>query len=567
MARDGTSLKARAIVFALSAGAVAFILSVLPNLGHADEIDIIWKAVIPAVIVAAMCWAAAERAVAATAEAIDAAIERLARAARGDLDSAIPPEIGECVPSLSAAMDDLFVQLNASMTSIERMALYDTVTGLPNRGHFRSRCETLVGEVAAGGSAALLFIDLDRFKAVNDTLGHASGDLLLAQVAQRMRTAVDGAAPSGGKHPLIGRLAGDEFTVFLPRADGCAEAERIGRAIHDALSLPFDVNGHSIEIGASIGVAMCPQHGVTVPDLMKAADSAMYHAKASGRGRVESFGPELADRISARAVLDEELRQAVAEDQFVLVFQPQIATDDGRLVAAEALLRWRHPTQGMTLPAAFIQRAEENGAIVEIGEWVVDTVAATIARWGRAGVAQRLSINVSRRQIDHAGFFRRLRAALAAADAPAQLLELELTESLAMRCSPDALAALAELRAAGATIAIDDFGTGYSNLAQLRAMPLDRIKLDRSMIADIVTDAKTRTIAQALVGLIHGLGCEAVAEGIESRTQAEVLSVIGCDAVQGYAIAEPMDEAGFLTWANAESARYAAPSARISTAA
>lgn len=551
---EGTSLKARAIVFAIAAGAMAFILSVLPNLGRADEADVIWRAVIPAVVVAAMCWAAAERAISVTAGAIDAAIDRLSRGARGDLESAIPAEVGECVPELSAAMAELFTQLNASMTSIERMALFDTVTGLPNRNHFRARCDAMLNEIGAPVAAALLFIDLDRFKSVNDTLGHAAGDILLGQVGKRLSAVVARTAPAGGKNPLVGRLAGDEFTVFLPQVADAAETERIGHTIQAVLAEPFDIHGHSVEIGASIGIALRPAHGTDLTDLMKAADAAMYFAKESGRGRVEQFGPMLAARLAQRAVLDEQLRHAVEQGDFALVFQPQIATGDGRIVAAEALLRWRHPTEGLKLPGSFIQRAEENGLIVEIGDWVVDAVAATIARWGRMGVAQRLSINVSPRQIDHASFFRRLRAAMLAAEAPARLLELELTESLAMNCSDEVLAALAELRAAGATVAIDDFGTGYSNVTRLRALPIDRIKLDRSVVADVATEQAARAIAHALVGLIHGLGCEAVAEGIESEAQADVLRVIGCDAVQGYAIAAPMDEAAFLAWARGDQA-------------
>lgn len=567
MGIEGTSLKARAIVFALSVGAVAFILSVLPNLGRIDEIDIIWHAVIPAVVVAAMCWAAAERAIAVTAEAIDAAITRMARAARGDLDSAIPPEVGECVPELSSAMADLFAQLNANLTSIERMALFDTVTSLPNRNHFRGQCELALAGLKPAAQAALLFIDLDRFKTVNDTLGHAAGDILLAQVAERLRNVASRGSAAGRDAPLLGRLAGDEFTVFLPDVADRIEVDRVGAAILAMLTEPFDVHGHEIEIGASIGVALRPDHGRDLTDLMKAADAAMYQAKESGRGRVYHFDAELAERLEARAVLDQDLRQAVAGRQFELVFQPQVASRDGRIVAAEALLRWRHPTDGLKLPGSFIQRAEDTGLIVEIGDWVVENVAATLARWARAGVEQRLSINLSARQIDHAIFFRRLRGALAAAGAPPRLLELELSETLAMACSDEALAELAALRADGATVAMDGFGTGYSNVPRLRTLPLDRIKLDRSVVAPVATESAARTIVHALVGLIHGLGCEAVAEGVEDQGQADVLRIIGCDVMQGYAIAAPMAEHEFLNWVRAPQPGVAKSRARVSTAA
>lgn len=554
MGIEGATLKSRAIVFALSVGAVAFILLMLPNLGKPADADIVWNAIIPAVVVAVMCWAAAERAIAVTAEAIDAAIRRMAHAAAGDLDSAIPPAVGECVPELSVAMADLFAQLDANLTSIERMALFDTVTGLPNRSHFRSQCDHLLSRMDTDGRAALLFIDLDRFKSVNDTLGHAAGDILLAQVADRLRAVADRAAHAGGQAPLIGRLAGDEFTIFLPDVVDAIEIDRVGSAILATLAEPFDVQGHEIKIGASIGVAMRPEHGCDLTDLMKAADAAMYQAKESGRGRIYRFDAVLADRLEARAALDHDLRHAVAGRQFELVFQPQIASRTGRIVAVEALLRWRHPVEGLKLPGDFVQRAEDTGLIVEIGDWVVENVSATLARWAAAGVEQRLSINLSARQIDHAIFFRRLRTAMAAAGAPSRLLELELSETLAMTCSDEALAELASLRADGATVSMDGFGTGYSNVPRLRSMPLDRIKLDRSVVASVATEGAARAIVHALVGLIHGLGCEAVAEGVEERAQADVLRIIGCDVMQGYAVAPPMSERDLLRWVSSPQA-------------
>lgn len=566
---EGTSLKARAIVFALSVGAVSFILCLIPNLGRLHDIDVIWQAVIPAVVVAAMCWATAERAISVTAEAVDAAILRMARAARGDLDSAIPSQVTECVPDLSAAMADLFAQLNANITSIERMALYDTVTGLPNRNHFRAQVDQALGTLPPDGQSALLFIDLDRFKAVNDRLGHAAGDTLLSQVSDRLRWVAEELSASGIPAPLIGRLAGDEFTVFLPHLAGLEDADRAAAAALAVLSEPFDIAGSEVEIGASIGVALRPSHGRDLSELMKAADVAMYFAKESGRGRVERFGIALADQLNARAMLDRDLRQAVTHGQFELMYQPQVAASDSRIVGAEALLRWRHPTEGLKPAVQFIKRAEETGLIVEIGDWVVDTVAATLSRWAAAGVEQRLSINLSARQIDHVAFFRRLRSAMLAAGSPARLLELELSETLAMSCSDEAIAALAALRADGATVAMDGFGTGYSNVARLRALPLDRIKLDGSVVAPVATEANARTVVHALIGLIHGLGCEVVAEGVEHPAQAEVLRVMGCDVLQGYAIAAPMAEHEFLGWTRTQagSAATAQTSARPSTAA
>lgn len=546
---EGVSLKGRAVAFALSAGAVAFILTLMP-MPEPDGGDLVWRSIIPAIVVAALCWAAAERTVSVTAAAIDAAIARLTRAAHGDLAGEIPSEIAESVPELAEAMVGLFRQLGANLDSVHRLAMFDPVTGLANRVNFRRTAEGMLADLPPTATAALLFIDLDRFKSVNDTMGHAMGDMLLGMVANRLRAVVDRVVAEGDvAAPLIGRLAGDEFTIFFPQVRDAAEAARIGRGVLYALGEIFDLHGTDTEIGASIGIAMRPAHGSNLTDLMKAADAAMYHAKANGRGRAEHFSEALARQIADRAQLEIDLRQALLRDEFTLVYQPQIAVGDGRIVAAEALLRWRHPEDGLRLPGVFIQRAEETGLIVEIGEWVVSAVAATIARWAEAGVEQRLAINVSPRQLDHAGFFRSLRAAMLAAKAPARLLELEITETLAMHCGAEVLDAIAALRADGATIAIDDFGTGYSNLARLRALPVDRVKLDRSLVEHITDQPEARVIAQAVVGLIHGLGCEAVAEGVETRAQAEMLRVIGCDVIQGYAVAAPMDEDAFLAWA------------------
>jgi diguanylate cyclase (GGDEF)-like protein len=550
---DGVSLKSRAIVFAMCAGAVAFILALVATSAGGIDITNISRALIPAVVCAVMCWASAERSIAGTAAAIDAAIARLTRAAQGDLAGDIPPEIGENVPQLAHAMHGLFEQLNANLDSVQRLAMFDAVTGLANRTNFRRTCERMLADPARGGAGGLFFIDLDRFKAVNDTMGHACGDMLLGMVANRLRAVADG-VPSNADAvpPLIGRLAGDEFTMFFPAIGDPSAAARIGRAVLFALAEPFDLAGNTVSIGASIGIALRPQHGTTLTDLMRAADAAMYHAKGSGRGRAEHFTDELAAQIAERAMLESDLREAIDHGEFTLVFQPQVTTANGAIVAAEALLRWRHPRDGLRLPGSFLERAEETGLIVEIGEWVVITVAATIARWSRIGIEQRLAVNVSPRQLDHASFFRRLRAAMHEANAPAHLLELEISETLAMHCSDEVIEAIALLRADGATIAIDDFGTGYSNLARLRALPIDRVKLDRSLIEHIADDHDARTITHAVIGLIHGLGCEAVGEGIETSAQAEILRVIGCDVIQGYAIAPPMDEDAFIAWSRGE---------------
>jgi diguanylate cyclase (GGDEF)-like protein len=550
----GHSLRVRAVAFALGAGALVFILALVAT-GTGITPNDAARALIAATICGAMCWACAEHTLSGTAIALDIAIQRLRQAADGDLTGPVPEQIDHAVPGLAQTMRDLFHQVDRNLDSAERLALFDTVTGLPNRLHFRRTCEKMLESMPADGFSALFFIDLDRFKTVNDTLGHACGDILLSMVAERLRAVADRFAfrPDQGEAilPLIGRLAGDEFTLFFPAIDDAAGADRIGQAIHASLTQPFDVQGQDVRIGASVGVALRPRHGRMLTDLMRAADMAMYRAKGDGRGRVALYTDEMAMAAETRARLERELREAVDKDAFDLYFQPQIAAGDGRVVGAEALLRWRH-ADGLRLPAQFIECAEETGLIVEIGNRVIDQVADTIARWARIGVEQRMAVNISPRQIDHASFFRRLRSALRAAGAPASLLELEISETLAMTCSGDVIEAIAALRADGASIAIDDFGTGYSNLARLRQLPVDRVKLDHSVVEHVVARAEARTIAQAVIGLIHGLGCTAVAEGIEDEAQREVLRVIGCEVLQGYAIAPPMDEVTFMRWVAAQ---------------
>ncbi|KQN19519.1 response regulator PleD [Sphingomonas sp. Leaf33] len=548
-----TSLINRAGFYAIGAGAMAFVLTLLA-MGHGfSDGRGMTHAAIAGVVCATLCWFSVYRSLNTSAAALDAAIDRLVAAAKGDLEADVPMVVVTHAPPLAHAMADLFQQLHTHIDGVQRLALFDPVTGLPNRTHFRRAVECQLIDLPLDARAALFFIDLDRFKRVNDTLGHAVGDQLLAMVANRLRVVAERFVGEGeASRPLIGRLSGDEFTIFYPRLTRVGDADRIARGVLFALTEPFDLANQDVTIGASIGIALRPDHGETLTELMRAADTAMYHAKATGRGRAEQFSDRLAEELADRAQLECDLRDALDREQFGLVFQPQVGLADRRVVAAEALLRWRHPSGEERLPGAFLHRAEESGLIVEIGEWVIGSVAATIRRWGAIGVDHRLAVNVSQRELDHAQFFHRLRDAMRSAGAPASLLELEITETMAMRCSAEVVEAIAALRADGATIAIDDFGTGYSNLARLRTLPIDRIKLDRSVIATVTEGPEALAIVQSLVGLIHGLGLEAVAEGVERLDQADVLRIIGCDVIQGYAVAEPMAEAAFLTWSRAE---------------
>lgn len=543
---EGFSLKSRAIAFALCVGAGAFILAILASSGgHPGAAA--GNALIVAVICAAMSWASADQALASVAGAVDSAIRRLAQAAHGDYESRTPDDVRACLPDLADSMDALFRETRSTFDSIHNLAMYDPVTSLANRTNFRRNVERVLTDLSPDRLSALIFVDLDNFKAVNDTLGHAHGDQLLVKVANRLSAVLraDGDERRAG---TIGRLAGDEFTIFIPDLRDREEGRRIAQRVLYALGEDIELAGHNVRVGASIGVAFHPEHGRSLTTLMKAADVAMYHAKACGRAQVQIYTDALADALSGKLELEHDLRRALADSQFELVYQPQVAIAGDEPLSAEALLRWNHPDYGVRLPGAFIDTAEESSLIVEIGDWVIDAVAATIARWETLGVRQRLAINISARQIEQRDFFARLRDRLAHYGATPRLLELEITESLAMTCGESAFRELSELRAEGTMISIDDFGTGYSNFSRLRDMPIDRVKLDRSMIADIATSDQARAIVQAVIGLIHGLGHKVVAEGVEAREQIDVLRVIGCDAIQGYAIAEPMAEHLFLEW-------------------
>ena len=496
-----------------------------------------------------LVWIASERPNSSHARALAALIERLLAVATGDFSSPAPKAVRKEMPALASAVDALFDQVRSNLEEVQAVALYDPVTSLPNRVHFRREGERILKARPADEHVALLFIDLDGFKEVNDSLGHAQGDHVLAMVADRLRVLVGAESQSvDSATPVIARLAGDEFTLIFPRVGDAADAARIANGALASLSEPFHSGAHSVNIGASIGVALSPDHGADLPTLMKAADIAMYHAKRNGRSQICLYDDQLAAAFIHKSETERALREALARDEFALVYQPQLCARTGAVVGGEALLRWNHPVEGVKLPSDFIPIAEESTLIVALGDWVIDEVVMVLGRWREAGMTQRLTFNVSPRQLERPRFFVKLRDAMRRSGSPPWLLELEFTETAAMRCSDGVLGELAALRADGVSIAIDDFGTGYSNLARLKDIPLDRVKLDRSLVAEVDSSANARTIAAAVIHLIHGLGLEVIAEGVERQDQLEVLRAIGCDAFQGFAFARPMDEAELLAW-------------------
>ena len=546
---DGTAQKISNALLSGAAGVASFLFSLTAFL----YITSFNEQVVASIVAGAFClmvsYIASERPNSESARALTALGDRLLAVEQGDLTSPTPRIVRECMPKLATAVDSLFAEVRASIENAHALGMYDPVTSLPNRLHFRAEADKMLAARAPNGKAAMLFVDLDRFKNVNDSLGHARGDQLLIMVANRLRVVVTAELSEGPvARPLLARLAGDEFTIFFPEIDDAGDAERVARRIALAISEPFELHGHSIDIGASVGVALCPDHGVAIEGLMRAADIAMYRAKQQGGGRYCLFSEELAAEHQRKIDTEAALGEALQRGEFLLALQPQLSFTTGEVSGAEALLRWNHPRDGLRMPATFIPIAEQTGIIADLGDWVVAEVASMLAEWQAQGCKRRISFNVSPRQLDRADFLPRMRATFADAGVPLSLVELEFTESAAMECSEAVLRDISDLRKEGLSIAIDDFGTGYSNIARLRAMPLDRVKLDQSLIADIETSDKARVVVQAVIQLIKGVGAEIVAEAVENVAQADILRAMGCDTVQGFVFAGPMYEEEFVSW-------------------
>ena len=546
--KDGRAQKISNAILSGTAGFASFVFS-LTALLYITELN---EKILASIIAGAFCllisYIASERPNTESARALTALADRLLAVESGDYASPAPTLLKQTNPKLAAAVETLFDEVRSSIEHAHALGMYDPVTSLPNRLHFRAEADKLLSQCGKS-SSAMLFVDLDRFKSVNDCLGHARGDQLLVMVANRLRVVVTAElGDNGAPRPLLARLAGDEFTMFFPRIESVAEVEMLARRIALAIAEPFELQGHSIDIGASIGVAVSPDHGLTVESLMRAADLAMYRAKQRGGGQHFLFCESLAQEHQTRTEIETALTDAVPRGQLRLALQPQVSLSTGEVTGAEALVRWHHPRDGIRPPATFIPIAEQTGIIAEIGDWVIAEAAATLAGWQRDGINRRLAFNVSPRQLDRVDFYSRLRTAFADQSVPLSMIELEFTETAAMQCAEADLAEIAALRAEGASIAIDDFGTGYSNIARLRAMPLDRVKLDPSLIVDIESDEKARTVVQAVIALIKGVGCEVVAEAVESVAQADILRAMGCHTVQGFVFAEPMYQHEYDAW-------------------
>jgi diguanylate cyclase (GGDEF)-like protein len=418
---------------------------------------------------------------------------------------------------------------------LAHLAHYDQLTNLPNRSVFYERLTHGIAQAARNAwTLGVMFIDLDRFKTVNDTMGHSMGDALLRQVANRLMECVRG-------EDTVSRLSGDEFAIVLARLSDAQDAAVVASKILERLKRPFNVEGVEVVATASIGITLFPGDADNADVLMRNADVAMYNAKARGRDNYRFFTAEMNARAVAKMKLESILRGALERDEFVLHFQPKVRLDSGRICGFEALIRWQPSRGALVPPGDFIPVLEETGLITPVGEWVVQGACEQIAAWRRAGLTPvPIAINLSARQLRHPGFSEAVARTLSKHSVEGALMEVEITESSLMDNPEEAQNTLAQLKALGVNLAIDDFGTGYSSLAYLKRYPFDTLKIDRSFVRDIPTDADDATIARTIIALGHSLGLEVVAEGVETAEQLAFLLDNGCDHAQGYLFAKPV---------------------------
>jgi len=424
-------------------------------------------------------------------------------------------------------------------TEIEHLAFYDSLTQLPNRRFLLGRLQAAVTACSrTSRHGAILFIDLDGFKNLNDTQGHFIGDLLLQQVALRLSACVRGG-------DTVARLGGDEFVVMLADlskhlVEASTQTQRVGEKLLKTLSEPYLLAGSEYRTSGSIGTTLFNGDQVSLEDLLKRADLAVYSAKTTGRNRLCFFDPKMQAAATTRALLDSDLRRALKERQFVLFYQPQVDAE-GRLTGAEALVRWQHPTRGLIAPAEFIPFAEETGLIEFIGEWVLESACSQLVAWGANSTTAhlRLSINVSAHEFCHPEFVSRMMIAIDRFGIDPRKLMLELTESAMFTTVDETFAKMNALKARGLRFAIDDFGIGYSSLSYLKNMPLDQLKLDRSFIVDVLTNPNDAAIARTIIALGHSLDIDVIAEGVETEGQRRFLTLHGCHAYQGFLFGLP----------------------------
>ena len=448
---------------------------------------------------------------------------------------------------LSGTIQDITDRKKAER-QIRFLAFYDSLTGLPNRLHFNQQLEKALARARdANHNAAVMFMDLDNFKRINDTAGHSAGDRLLSAAANRLKNAIrasdvvsrlSAASGSGG---TVARLGGDEFILLLPDVAHAEDAAKVARRVLEAFRDPFPVGAEEFFVSMSLGIGIFPQDGATAEELLKNADAALYHAKDSGRNNFQFYSSSLNDAAFRRLSLETSLRKAIERNEFILHYQPQVRARDGKMIGVEALIRWNHPDLGLVYPGQFVPLAEETGLIQAIDEWVLHEACAQSRRWLNAKLTPvRVAVNLSGSQFQRKDLLARVDAALGSVDLPTHLVELEITEGVLMSNAAETLEVLQQLKARGFRIAVDDFGTGYSSLSYLRRFQADLLKIDRSFVHDIATNDDAAAIVSAIITLAETLKMEVIAEGVEHPLQRERLHERGCGLMQGYLFGKPM---------------------------
>ena len=427
-----------------------------------------------------------------------------------------------------------------------RLAQFDQLTGLPNRTLLRERVNrALARAMRSGSGVATLILDMDRFKEINDMLGHEVGDKLLIEAAKRIRGNVR-------DQDTVARLGGDEFAVVLEDVHEAKEVLPVIERIVNSLRQVTNVDGHEVNTSSSIGIAMYPENGNNLSELLRAADLAMYQAKSAGRACYQFFADAMQEEAQSRRALEWALRRAVEANEFQLFYQPQICLRTGGVIGVEALIRWMHPTRGLLTPYHFIGALEEFGLINEVGEWVLQTACEQIRHWHTMELQPlRMSVNVSAQQFEDPLLIDKVRSALAETKLSPEFLELELTESCLMSDPAQAGALLRDIRDVGVRIAIDDFGTGYSSLTYLNEFPLNALKIDKSFVQSVESNDRGGPISNMIIGLGQNLGLEVIAEGVETEGQLQYMQEHGCDIAQGYLYARPEAPADLTPWLQA----------------
>jgi diguanylate cyclase (GGDEF)-like protein len=454
------------------------------------------------------------------------------------------------VESLEQVITARTEKLEAANLQLRHLATHDALTGLPNRVLLDDRLAQAIAHADRDAQAfAVLMLDLDRFKLINDSFGHRSGDMVLNEVARRLQGLVRSI-------DTVARVGGDEFVLVVSPAVR-ADAEEIGKRANEALCAPIQLEGVDLRISSSIGIAFYPTDGGSAESVLAHADAAMYCAKERGRNNYQCFGPGMKSVALERVSLESELHQALKLEQFELFYQPKVDTASGDIHSAEALIRWRHPQRGLLQPMQFIPLAEECGLIHEIGAWVLREACRQCAVWQRAGqLPLRVAVNVAASQFRRGDLFEVVRGALQESQLDPRFLEIELTESAVMTNPEDSAAILEQLSRMGVLVSVDDFGTGYSSMSYLRRFPIDKLKIDRSFITDLTTRADDASIVQAIVSLAHSLRLKVVAEGVETLEQLKFLQSVGCDQYQGYHFSPPLPATEFAelvsSWQKAE---------------